>query len=288
MDRVSQYAVTSADGTIIAAWCNDGEGIPLLICNGLASSPAAFPALRDPHCGFEARTWYHRGIPPSHVPAGGFEMHDHVADALAVVNAAGWDRYLVVGWSLGVNIALELAAEDERVAGVLAIAGLPGGSYDAMLPLSVIPRDVAMQLVSFSTALLQAGGSWLTGIATRIGQSPTTADLLQSMGAISSRARTDHVRELVRDFLSMDVHWYGRLASAMRRHEPMDLQRITCPVVYVSAGQDVVTDPTAVEDAADRTPLGRVERWNGTHFLVLEFPDRVRERLLTLAADVNV
>ncbi len=54
MDRVSQYAVTSADGTIIAAWCNDGEGIPLLICNGLASSPAAFPALRDPDCGFEA------------------------------------------------------------------------------------------------------------------------------------------------------------------------------------------------------------------------------------------
>ncbi len=288
MDVVSDYAVTSADGTIIAAWCNDGEGIPLLICNGLASSPAAFPALRDPDCGFEARTWYHRGIPPSHVPAGGIEMSDHVADALAVVNEAGWDRYVVVGWSLGVNIALELAAEDERVAGVLAIAGLPGGSYDAMLPLSVIPRDVAMQLVSFSTALLQAGGSWLTGIATRIGQSPTTADLLQSMGAISSRARAEHVRELVRDFLSMDVHWYGRLASAMRRHEPMDLERIGCPVVYVSAGQDFVTDPTAVEDAADRTPLGRVERWNGTHFLVLEFPDRVRERLLTLAADVGV
>lgn len=288
MDAVSDYAVTSADGTTIAAWSNDGAGIPLLICNGLASSPAAFPALRDSDCGFDARTWYHRGIPPSHVPTGGIEMADHVADALAVVDEAGWDRYLVVGWSLGVNIALELAAEDRRVAGVLAIAGLPGGSYDAMLPLSVIPRDVAMQLVSFSTALLQAGGSWLTGITTRLGQSPATADLLQSMGAIGSRARAEHVRELVRDFLSMDVHWYGRLASAMRRHEPMDLERITCPVVYVSAGQDFVTDPTAVEDAADRTPYGRVERWNGTHFLVLEFPDRVRERLLELAADVGI
>lgn len=280
--------MTSADGTVIAAWCNDGIGIPLLICNGLASSPAAWPSLREPDCGFEARTWYHRGIPPSHVPAGGIEISDHVADATAVVDDADWDRYLVVGWSLGVNIALELAAQDERVAGVLALAGLPGGSYDAMLPLPAIPREVATQLVSFGTALLQAGGSWLNAIATRIGQTPATTDVLTSLGAISSRADAEHVRELVRDFFGMDVHWYGRLASAMRRHEPMDLGRLTCPVVYISAGQDFVTDPYAVEDAADRTPLGRVERWNGTHFLVLEFPDRVRERLLRLAADVDL
>lgn len=285
---VSDYPVTSADGTTIAAWCNDGTGIPLLICNGLASSPAAWPTLRDPDCGFEARTWYHRGIPPSHVPAGGIEMSDHVADALAVVNDAGWERYLVVGWSLGVNIALELAAEDPRVAGVLALAGLPGGTFDAMLPLPAVPREVATQFVSFSAAVLQAGGSWLTAIATRIGQSQATADVLKSMGAISSKADTDHVRDLVRDFLSMDVHWYGRLVGALRRHEPMDLERLTCPVVYISAGQDLVTDPFAVEDAADRTPQGRVERWNGTHFLVVEFPDRVRDRLLELAADVGL
>jgi 3-oxoadipate enol-lactonase len=271
---VSNYAVTSSDGTTIAAWCNDGDGIPLLICNGLASSPAAWPSLRDPECGFQARTWYHRGIPPSHVPAGGIEMSDHVADALAVVKDAGWDRYLVVGWSLGVNIALELAAADDRVAGVLALAGLPGGSYDAMLPLPAVPREVATQLVAFSTAVLQAGGSWLTAVATRIGQSPLTADLLKSSGAISSKAQSEHVRD--------------RLASAMRRHEPMDVARISCPVVYVSAGKDFITDPTAVEDAADRTPRGRVERWNGTHFLVVEFPDRVRERLLGLAADVDL
>ena len=215
-------------------------------------------------------------------------MSDHVADALAVVNDAGWDRYLVAGWSLGVNIALELAAQDDRVAGVLALAGLPGGSYDAMLPLPAVPREVATQLVAFSTAVLQAGGSWLTALATRIGQSPLTTDLLKSSGAISSKAETEHVRDLVRDFLAMDVHWYGRLASAMRRHEPMDVERITCPVVYVSAGKDFITDPTAVEDAADRTPYGRVERWNGTHFLVVEFPDRVRERLLKLAEDVDL
>ncbi len=285
---VSQLQVTSADGTVLAVWGNEADGVPLLICNGLASSPAAWPSLRDPDCGFDARTWFHRGIAPSQAPRGGIEMSDHVADALAVVDDAGWDRYLVVGWSLGVNIALELAAADDRVAGVLALAGVPGGTYEAMLPLPSLPRNVATSLVSFGTALLRSSGSWLTGLVNRIGELPATADLLTSTGAINSRADIAHVQELVRDFLGMDVGWYGRLAHALQLHEPMELDRVTCPVVYVSAEQDFVTDPVAVEAAAEQTPSGRVERWDATHFLVLEYPDRVREALLELAAETGL
>ncbi|MEZ5118983.1 MAG: alpha/beta hydrolase [Candidatus Nanopelagicales bacterium] len=285
---MTQTAVTSADGTTIAAWSNGGEGIPLLICNGLASSPAAWPTLRDPDCGFDARTWFHRGIPPSSVPRGGVEMADHVADALAVVEDAGWDHYLVVGWSLGVNIALELAAVDDRVVGVLALAGVPGGSAQAMLPVASIPRDVAMSLVSFTTALLQASGAWIGGLIHRLGELPATAELLKSTGAIGASADLTTVREALRDFLAMDVTWYGHLASALQRHQPMDLTAVSCPVVYVSAAQDFVTDPAAVEAAAELTPRGRVERWDATHFLVLEYPDRVRDALLELAAVVEM
>ncbi len=280
--------MTSADGTVLAAWGNEADGVPLLICNGLASSPAAWPTLRDPDCGFDARTWFHRGIAPSQTPQGGIDMSDHVADALAVVDDAGWDRYLVVGWSLGVNIALELAAADKRVAGVLALAGVPGGTYDAMLPLPSVPRGVATALVSFSTAVLQSSGARLTGLVNRIGQLPATADLLKSTGAIGASADITHVRELVRDFFGMDVSWYGRLANALQRHEPMDLDGITCPVVYVSAEQDFVTDPNAVEAAAELTPSGRAERWDATHFLVLEYPDRVREALVDLAVEAGL
>jgi pimeloyl-ACP methyl ester carboxylesterase len=285
---VSDHAVHSADGTAIAAWRNDGRGVPLLICNGLASSPAAWPSLRDPECGFDARTWYHRGIPPSSVPRGGVAVADHVADALAVVEEAHWDRYLVVGWSLGVNIALELASQDRRVAGVLALAGVPGGTFDAMLPSPVVPREVTGAVVSFGTAVLQASGQWLGALAHRLAHLPATAELLKATGAVGAGADLAHVRELARDFLSMDVAWYGRLAGALRGHAPMDLSSVECPVVYVSAERDFVTDPAAVDAAAGRTPIGRAERWDATHFLVLEYPDRVRESLLTLASEVGL
>lgn len=285
---MTEYPVRSPDGTTLVAWHNDGDGVPLLICNGLASSPAAWPTLRPADCGFDARTWYHRGVPPSEAPVGTYEMADHVADALAVAAHADWDRYLVVGWSLGVNIALELAAADERVAGVLALAGTPGGSFEAILPVPSMPREVATSLAAFGAALLQSTGSWLGTTINRLGQLPSTADLLKNTGAIGAGADIGHVRELVRDFFGMDVTWYGRLAGAMRRHRPMDLSAVACPVVYVSAEQDFVTDPAAVESAAARTPAGRVERWDATHFLVLEQPDRVRQALLDLAAEVGL
>jgi pimeloyl-ACP methyl ester carboxylesterase len=157
-----------------------------------------------------------------------------------------------------------------------------------MLPLPSVPREVATQAVAFGSALLQAGGSWLTALATRLGQMPGTTDLLKATGAIGASAQTEHVRELVRDFFAMDVHWYGRLASALQRHAAMDLDRITCPVLYVSAGQDFVTDPQAVEDAAERTPYGTVERWDATHFLVLEYPDRIVETLRRFAGELDL
>ena len=42
-----------------------------------------------------------------------------------------------------------------------------------------------------------------------------------------------------------------------------------------------------VEDAAGRTPRGSVERWDATHFLVLEYPDRILDTLRRFAAEVG-
>ena len=37
------YPVTSADGTRLAAWTNDADGPTVLLCNGLGTSPYAWP-----------------------------------------------------------------------------------------------------------------------------------------------------------------------------------------------------------------------------------------------------
>ena len=50
------------------------------------------------------------------------------------MDAYGVERAVVIGWSVGVNVAFEAALRaPERVAGVLAVAGVPGGTFEALL-----------------------------------------------------------------------------------------------------------------------------------------------------------
>jgi len=45
------------------------------------------------------------------------------------MDSYGIDRAVVIGWSAGVNIAFEAAVRDQgRIAGVLAVGGVPGGT----------------------------------------------------------------------------------------------------------------------------------------------------------------
>ncbi len=64
------------------------------------------------------------------------ERFSHVTDALAVLDAAGADRAVVVGHSMGGRVAVDLAlAHPERVSGlVLIAASVRGASYDRSPP----------------------------------------------------------------------------------------------------------------------------------------------------------
>ena len=136
---MTQTAVTSADGTTIAAWSNGGDGIPLLICNGLASVPPPGPPCATRTA---ASTPARGSTGASHRLLGAARRRRDVRPRGRCSGRRRGRRLgPVLGGRLvaGVNIALELAAVDDRVAGVLALAGVPGGSAQAMLPVASIP-----------------------------------------------------------------------------------------------------------------------------------------------------
>jgi len=160
---VSTRRVRSADGTEIRAWCNDGTGIPVLLCNGLGAPPEAWPGLVARDSGYRVVTWSHRGLGGSDRPAdpARVRVEDHVDDARAVLDAFGLETATVVGWSLGVNVAFELALEDAaRVDGVLAVAGVPGGSYSSLFATYGVPRPLRARMGRLGTRLLPIVGPW--------------------------------------------------------------------------------------------------------------------------------
>jgi 3-oxoadipate enol-lactonase len=129
-------SVTSVDGTRLRAWDNDGHGVPVLISNGLGTPHHAWPDINRRTDTYRVMTWDHRGLGGSERPSdeSRINISDHTDDLFAVMDSYGIDRSVVIGWSAGVNVAFEAALrEPQRIAGVLAVAGVPGGTFEALL-----------------------------------------------------------------------------------------------------------------------------------------------------------
>src|SRR4051794_34808441 len=174
---VAHFEYLSGDGTRIRGWRNrdDGEGVPVVVSNGLGTPPTAWPALIRNNSGFRAVTWYYRGTGGSDRPADPtrIRVEDHMADLLALMDHEGIDKALLVCWSLGVNIAFEFAEQfPERVAGLLAVAGVPGGTFHAMGGLLRVPRRLRHPLFVAGARFLSAAGGALSWGASRLPMNP--------------------------------------------------------------------------------------------------------------------
>ncbi|HLK13728.1 MAG TPA: alpha/beta hydrolase [Fimbriimonadaceae bacterium] len=102
-----------------------GAGSPLLVLHGGPglsdyTEPLA-SELSEGHCVIR---YQQRGLFPS-TTSGPFTIERHVADALAVLDAAGAERALIVGHSWGGFLAMHLAAShQERLTGLVVIDSL--------------------------------------------------------------------------------------------------------------------------------------------------------------------
>ena len=100
----------------LQAWTNDVDGPTVLLCNGLGTNPYAGPRCSTPSCGVRVISWNHRGTGGSERPADpehvGIEAF--VEDAIAVMDDAGIDACVLMGWSMGVNTMFEAGRRAPR------------------------------------------------------------------------------------------------------------------------------------------------------------------------------
>jgi pimeloyl-ACP methyl ester carboxylesterase len=282
---VSTRTVRSADGTTIHGWSNDGDGPAVLLCNGLGAPPQAWPRLAGPDSGYRVVSWYHRGLGGSERPAdpGRVRVEDHTDDARAVLDAYGLDAAVVVAWSLGVNVAFELALEDPaRVGGVLAVAGVPGGSYSSLFATYGVPRPLRAPLGRWGSRVLPVVGPLLPVLLASV---PPWHDLLApaaTRGPAREAAHPGALGAVLREFARHDWAWYRRLSVALADHAPLDVSGVRCPVTFVAGRFDSLVDVADVRAAARAVPGARFRELLGTHFLPLQYPDVMLQELRRL------
>jgi pimeloyl-ACP methyl ester carboxylesterase len=256
-------------------------GTPVLLVHGLASNARMWDGVADALAclGHPSVALDQRGHGRSDTPDDGYDFETLGADLVAVMDAIGLDRPIVVGQSWGANVVLELAdRHPDRVSGVVCVDGGFGAFRDELPDWATAERALTPpDLVG--TPLTRLEG-W---VRTRHADWPESG----IAGTLANfRVRDDGTIE---PWLTRPRHM--TIARHLWEHDPVALYaRLGVPVLLL------VADPADASGRRERAVTAleatggdlRV-RWfrPGDHDLHAQFPERVAAAIDELAREVG-
>lgn len=228
----------------------------------------------------QSRALAHRGYAvlapdlPGHGRSGGppLETIEAMADwALAVLGAAGADRALLAGHSMGSLIALEAAHfAPHRVSGLALLgATYPMKVADALLETARSAPQVAIDMVA-----AWSHAAWLPGPSTAgagISVSNTARRLMQRMAARGAP------QLFYTDFAACNAYANGEAAAAS----------IACPALCVLGRKDMMTPARSAAPLIAALNHAKVVTVDAGHAMMAEAPDAVLDALRDFADAVK-
>ena len=101
-------------------------------------------------------------------------------------------------------------------------------------------------------------------------------------GVDGELADAEGAANAVREFLTTPIEWYMHLALATSEHGRVSLSRIRVPAAFVAGRWDVLAGARDMATAAERIPDATYAELRASHFVPLEQPAVVLERLHVL------
>jgi pimeloyl-ACP methyl ester carboxylesterase len=216
-------------------------------------------------------------------------VEDHAADLGAVMDAAGMERAVLVGWSLGVNVAFAFARDHPgRVAGILAVGGRAGDPFPILFGPAGVLREWREPLGQMGAWALRWVGPPVAAAAAMV---PPVLDTFQALVALAGAPPTPGLTATsaaAREFATHPWTWYSQLVLAAGEQEPMDTSFATFPVTVVAGVLDNLAASDDLRRAARDLPDARFVSLLGGHFLPLQYPARLHRELLDLAGRTDL
>jgi pimeloyl-ACP methyl ester carboxylesterase len=282
LDAVPMRHVTTKDGVRLAYWVVGDGPKTLLLANGLGGRLYAWePLIRALYPQYRFITWDYRGLFESSTPARRRMMSipHHAEDGATILDAVNCPRAVVCGWSMGVQVALELATlHPERVAGLILLNGTYGHAFSSgfqpLFPLPFIGRwgHRAIEWLVEHPELTDRLGAFYKSMMT-----PTLA--LFWLISQTPIARTRKMLERYRSdvFEGEYFHNFLRLFQELDGHSAYHhLKEIDAPALVISGAFDLLTPAYQSREIARRLPdaeLLHLQR--ASHFVLVERPERV-------------
>ena len=237
-----------------------GQGPRLLFIGGsggdLRHKPGVFegPLVQE----FEVLSYDQRGLGRSDRPAGPYTMADYGEDALALLDAVGWDSCRVMGVSFGGMVAQELATRaPERVERLVLACTSSGGEGKPSYPLHELQdlpeEERALRHIEISDTRCDA--AWREA-------NPDAVEKL--LGFMAARAATSADDPAAQEGFRLQL-------EARRGHDTWDrLSRLTMPT-YICGGRfDGIAPPENQHALEHAIPNARLELFEGGHMFLLQ------------------
>lgn len=281
LDRVPRKILRSHDGTEIAYWVVGDGARTLLLANGLGGRLYAWePVVRALLPRYRLITWDYRGLFDSATPDSRrhLSIPDHAEDARAILDAEGIERAVACGWSMGVQVSLELCTlHPERVAGLVLLNGTYGhaflSGFQPIFPLPFVGRwgHRAIEYLVDHPEL----GDRLAALYKAM-MTPTLALfwLVSQMPMSRARPMLERYRE---DVFGEHFTNYLRLFQELDGHSVYHhLKDIRQPALVVSGAFDLLTPAYQSREIARRLPDAELlALTRASHFVLIERPETV-------------
>ena len=276
---VEERRFVSFDGTEIA-YQAVGQGRPILLCNGLGGTWEAWSHqiqyFRDR---YRLLSWDYLGLYGSSLPADprALGITDHAKDALHLLKEEGADRAAIVGWSMGVQVGLEMfRAAPERVASLAMLNGVAGRPWDYVFNLTLVGRLLPPFLRG-----LRSMPRTIESVIRQATRLPDPGEWAKRIGLAARTLDEQVIAELVAKLRVLDMDTFIRLLERMGEHDGWDLlPLIDVPTLIIVGSRDVFTPRSAAERMARRTRGSEIMVLPGaTHYAALEYPEMVNLRL---------
>ncbi len=269
---VRESTALSADGTAIAYYVAGRGPRTLVLAPGLGTHPVAWKYVIEAlHERYQLITWAPRGTYGSGVPRdlAALTLPDHVRDLEAIAAAEGLERFLLAGWSMGVQIALEFAHQfPARVQALILI----NGAFEHVLATAFHLPGAARLLPSVLRLGVRAAPVMVPFVRAVLSH-PATPDLAFRLGLVSGNVA--FFRGMVRRFAALDWNVYFQLMLQLNEHSARPyLGDIRVPTLITAGTRDRMTPVTTAEQLHRAIPGSRLFLLpNGTHYAMTEYPE---------------
>ena len=271
----------SFDGTRVAYQVRGPVGAPaVVLANGLGGSYEAFrhiyAALGER---YRILCWDYRGLYRSARPLdlATLSIPSHCRDLAALLAHEGIDAAVFIGWSMGVQVSLELFRHHRRyMRGIVCVNGTYGTPFRSVLA-SRLTRHVIPSLL----ALLKARAK----LASRLTRHAVAWDglvpLMVRAGLASRHIDADAMRDVAEDFKTLDFALYSDQLRALGQHDARDLlSAIDLPVLIITGDKDLMTPVFTARRMNQRISGSRlIVLPGGSHYTPLEYPREIGEEV---------